>query len=263
MRRLTENHTRATTTIEENRVTKVDHPAALALEVEKMEAARELGERTGLFVVPKVLHFDAQAGVLVMSRLQNLTPLRTLRGASERELQCYVEAGKCLAIIHQSLALKTSVSDLPCELDDVHSRCWLHGDYTKQNVGVVAEGDSWRIAIIDWQLSKMYGGMANFGTALFDVAWFVSGIFMEPPHRQLGGWFLQKKAIGFLRGYIAQLNDSLHVEDFAAYSHRLLDCRQHEFSVHRSLLGRVGLAPGFWSWANFLDRLDQDAVLGA
>jgi len=241
------------TIIEAHQVRKFGDPAALAMEVEKMQAAQGIGRSSGMFIVPEVLEFDAVRGELTMSRLEKLIPLRQLSGKSPNDLSCYRAAGEALAAVHQNLSMKkNSRVDLPAELDNHQYKCWVHGDYTKQNVGMAVHQGQARLAIIDWQLSSMYGGNATYGTACFDIAWFVSGVFLEPPHKQTGQWNMRLKARHFLGGYFRYTAGEPDIKDTLAYSKVLYQCRRKEFSANYSIKRRLGLLPGLLHWKKFL-----------
>ena len=242
------------TIIETHQVRKYGDPVSLAMEVEKMLAAQAIGQSSGMFIVPEVLEFDAVRGELTMSRLSNLIPLRQLKGSASRDLSFYRCAGEALAIIHQQLSMNSnSRIDLPAKLDNHKHKCWVHGDYTKQNVGTAMHNGQVTLAIIDWQLSSMYGGNATYGTAIFDIAWFVSGVFLEPPHKQTGQWHMQLKARHFLAGYFKYATEGLGTASTLAYSRTLYQRRREEFASNYSIIRRLGLLPGLIHWKMFLD----------
>lgn len=219
-----------------------------------MLAARDIGRSSGMFIVPDVLEFDAVQGELTMSRLENLIPLRQLSGKSSGDLACYRSAGEALAVVHQQLSMSPdSRVALPSGLDDQSYKCWVHGDYTKQNVGMAMHNGQATLAIIDWQLSSMYGGNATYGTANFDIAWFVSGVFLEPPHKQTGQWNMRLKARHFLGGYFKYASGEFGINDTLAYSRVLYQRRRVEFATNYSIARRLGLLPGFIHWRKFLD----------
>jgi|GEM_PF-683929 len=250
----------ATIRVEESRVIKRGPATALAVEHAKIVAAAQVAEASSLFVVPQVLDTvdETAAGTLKMTRLQDFTSLRGIAGETEEELAWFRDAGSALRQIHRELELAPEYRvALPSELHVDGPEVWIHGDYTKANIGRCrVDGDDC-LAVVDWQMTSIYGGAATVGTPFFDVAWFVSGLFMERPDRHLGSWNLAAKADAFIDGYRQRADSSAPpLRGFRSYLDLLYDVRRAELR-RGSTYRRLGLGIGMLQWKKWIDQQED------
>ncbi len=165
-----------TCTIHNNTVIKKGNPERLRLEAYRTMRAFEIGERSGLFRVPRVLDYDESKGILVLERLHDITTFRAALTASDEGRVLVHEVAVCLATIHKHLHLPADMHvPLPPGYSFPGPCVALHGDLSANNVFVATSEP--RIVILDWQASPVIGGEATVGTPYFDVAWFVYNIF--------------------------------------------------------------------------------------
>jgi hypothetical protein len=64
--------------ITDDTVIKTDDPVRMRTEAYKTMRAFEIGCHSGLFRVPRVLDYDESKGVLVLERLRNVAPFRSV-----------------------------------------------------------------------------------------------------------------------------------------------------------------------------------------
>ena len=87
-------------------VRKTGESSILAVEAAKASRAFEVGKDCGLFYVPKVVNFDAKAGVLEFERLSDLATLLDLAVRKDQRLPGLLKkAGEALAVVHKKLVL--------------------------------------------------------------------------------------------------------------------------------------------------------------
>ena len=165
-----------TAKINKNTVVKMGDPIRMRVEFEKTMRALEIGKVSGLFLVPRVIDFDASKGILVLERLRNITKIGTvlISGHEGRLLVDTIAAS--LAVIHDELHLPDDMHvSLPEELAFPGNDVILHGDFSVNNIFSTTERPG--IVILDWQMTSMHGGNATYGTRYFDVVWFVNNLF--------------------------------------------------------------------------------------
>jgi hypothetical protein len=170
-------------TVRGDQVVKIQEPQASRRERLRTLAGREVGQRTGLFVVPEILSFDDERGEIVFERL-TLTSLREALSDSRKSMQLMNRVAGALAAIHGQMeitdgAIATSVDGW--EPDTSRSPVPLHGDFAIRNIFHLAASD--RIAIIDWSNAWWMGFDADLGPPEIDVAIFLMSFF----HRRVFG----------------------------------------------------------------------------
>lgn len=174
----------------------------LAVEAAKASRAFEIGKDSGLFSVPKVVNFDAEAGVLEFERLSDLATLLDLAVRKDRRLPELLEkAGRALAVVHAELTLPDEMKhELPAEWMDSSERdVFIHGDFACINV--CFHEPSTELVILDWSGAPMVGRTPTFGSRYFDILLFVSSLFHGAPYRSVLNWNAGKMAGMFLEGY--------------------------------------------------------------
>jgi hypothetical protein len=195
----------------ENIARKTGEPSLLAVEATKTQLARQIGEESGLFYVPKVIRFDAKAGVLEFERLENMVPLLELgvRG-DDRLFGLLKKTGQALAVIHGKLVLPDEMKhELPPEwMDRPEENVFIHGDFAMCNLSF--HETSSQLVIMDWSAAPLLGRTPTFGTRFFDALWFVSSIFHGAPAKKMLRWNSEKMADAFLTGYaVSSSSDEL------------------------------------------------------
>ena len=165
-----------TVTIHENTVVKTGDPSHMLVEAEKTRRAFDIGERSGLFQVPRVLDYDATKGILTLDRLKNIHKIGSVLTSGYEEGLLVDKIATSLAVIHEELSLPRNMNiPLPKEVDFPGNKVFIHGDLSTNNVFTTP--DRQNIVILDWQMTAMHGGEATYGTRYFDVIWFINNLF--------------------------------------------------------------------------------------
>ncbi len=181
---------------------KTGESSLLAVEAAKASRAFEIGKDSGLFSVPKVVNFDAEAGVLEFERLSDLSTLLDLAVRKDRRLPELLErAGRALAVVHAELTLPEEMKhELPAEwMNSCERGVFIHGDFACINV--CFHEPSGELVILDFSAAPMVGRTPTFGSRYFDILLFVSSLFHGAPYRSWLSWDAGKMAGTFLRGY--------------------------------------------------------------
>jgi len=183
-------------------VQKTGEPGLLAVEAEKASRAYEIGRVSGLFSVPKVVGFGAEAGVLEFERLSDLVTLLDLAvHKNERLPELLKKAGQALAVVHEKLVLPGKMKkELPPEwMDPTGENVFIHGDFACINVCFHEPSDE--LVLLDWSAAPSVDRTPTFGSRYFDILMFVSSIFHGAPWRRALSWNAEEMAAIFLRGY--------------------------------------------------------------
>ena len=201
-----------------NVVRKTGDPAFLEIEHEKMERARTLGEQTGLFVVAKVVGFDAPGGVLDIERLAGLKNLEVLlQGEDGRMCDLLGATGRALAAVHAGLRLPADMEkSLPGKwVAGDEARGFLHGDFTLANVCVEETTD--RVVIVDWSAAPILGEAVTVGPVYFDVLWFLYYLFQSMPLKMMCFFRGNELARAFVDGYLSADKKGVTVESLGKF----------------------------------------------
>lgn len=154
----------------------------LHLEALKMRLASAIGEKTGLFSVPRVL--DSENGTLATEFLPNLKNLReiAIERRSESE-EIFRRAGRALAAVHRELTLPVEqIVSLPDYLmSGTSDNVVLHGDFFWGNISWDSARE--RLVLLDWAAAPVLGGLASYGSRYFDLLWFSWTFFFWTPPR--------------------------------------------------------------------------------
>ena len=183
-------------------VQKIGEPSILAVEAEKASRALEIGRDSGLFSVPRVVHFDAEAGVLEFERLSDLVTLLELAARQDHRLPGLLKkTGQALAVVHEKLVLPEELKrELPPEwMATAGENVFIHGDFACINVCLHEPSDE--LVLLDWSAAPSVGRIPTFGSRYFDILMFVSSIFHGAPWRRALNWNAKQMAKIFLRGY--------------------------------------------------------------
>jgi hypothetical protein len=165
-------------------VVKIQEPGASRRERLRTLAGREVGRRTGLFVVPEILSFDDAGGQIVFERL-SLTWLREAISDPSRSIELVGRAAAALAAIHGHMeSTEGATVASPAGTRPVP----LHGDFGMRNVFHLPDSDD--IAIIDWSNADWIGFDADLGPPEVDVAVFLMSLFHR---RAFGPWPISRR----------------------------------------------------------------------
>ena len=208
--------------IKKDIVIKTDAVPLMRVEVEKNIRAYEISKRCGLFRVPRVLEFDDKKGVAVFERLREIQPIRDTLADGSDENSTLLTLARSLSVIHKELVLPNEMKiTLPPELDSKNTEVFIHGDLNVHNVFVGPA--SGQISILDWQMTKMHGGNATYGSRYFDLAWFINSLFYRPFHEYGFSKAAAPLANIFLTTYFEHTNDPTCAVDFNKYLKRFLN----------------------------------------
>jgi tRNA A-37 threonylcarbamoyl transferase component Bud32 len=204
--------------LEPERVIKFGPAEVLRIEAEKTRRAHAIGKGGGLFRVPRVLSFNPSRGELVLERLNGIQPFQKAFSFGPRYRSSARLLGKSLAAVHARLTLPSGMKiPLPAELDGPGKKVFLHGDLSVYNV---CTGEKFPpVVILDWQMTKVHGGEATYGTPFFDLIWFINNLFYRPGLSHLNQNRVISVAEAFLEGYgdFNQAELSVYAEKFFHY----------------------------------------------
>ncbi len=241
-----------------NSVEKWGPPESIRCEASKLEKAYAIGNETGIFRVPRLLEVDANSGYLRMERIPGLRGLRRA-GLNRAEYFSIVQqAGVALAEIHQRLWLHEGFRYLlPSGLGSGGPNAFIHGDYSVENVAVAPGPRFPELVLIDWQSSPRLGGVATYGPAFFDIAWFVGNLFRKPIYRYFIDPHAEQTAQMFLSAYseVSKIN----LAEFGLYLERLLRFRLDKFESILPAWKSMLLTQGFTKWGAFARNLKTEA----
>jgi tRNA A-37 threonylcarbamoyl transferase component Bud32 len=188
-------------------IRKKGEPELLVIEAAKAVRANEIGRDSGLFDVPKVLKFDADAGVLDFEKIDGLVTLLDLAIRKDQRLHDLLnKTGQALAVIHRQLTLPDEMKHkLPSEwLGTPDENVFLHGDYAPINACFHEPSES--LVILDWSAAPLIGRAPTFGSRYFDVLWFTTCVFCGVPYKNMFSWDAEGMANAFLKGYVEEVS---------------------------------------------------------
>lgn len=182
-------------------------PAVIAEEYARTRAAQAVAESSGLFAVPRITHYDEEAGVLESERITDLMTLGQMAAAGDASLHLNLKlAGASLAAVHAHLKEESrTVLELPPLLQPPAECAFLHGDFTAANVGLSVSRQ--KLFIVDWSTAPMMGRQGNYGSRYFDLVWFTAFLFQVPSFLSFFRWHSEDMAGAFLADYAAHYPD--------------------------------------------------------
>jgi len=214
-----------------NIVRKTGESNMLAVEATKSSRAFEIGKESGLFYVPKVVSFDAKAGVLEFERLSDLVTLLDLAVRKDQRLfELLQKAGQALAVVHEKLILPDEMKyELPSEwMNSPDENVFIHGDFACINV--CSHGPSGELVILDWSAAPLVERIPTFGSRYFDILLFTSSIFHGLPYREVFSWNAKGMTDAFLRGYVKSVPE-VKLNRFKNYSSKI--CRLQRKNIRQ------------------------------
>ncbi len=240
----------------EDRVRKTGPVSTIAMEFAKTCRAAALGRKTRQFYVPRILHFDREAGVLEFERLHGWRRLGDLALESHPCLEDMLKrTGQALAVIHSGLWLEEDKRiAFPAEWMAYKVDCaFLHGDYGPINIGL--DLPTGRLVILDWSPTPYLQSIATFGPRYFDLAWFVVSLHFTMATVVRRQWPARLVCDTFLKAYLSarcEILDRRLFSDFLAHAWRLLRSGMaSRLSRRRWHKKPQGLVRELLSWARF------------
>lgn len=212
-------------------VRKTGESSTLAVEAAKASRAFQIGKDSGLFSVPKVVSFDAEAGVLEFERLSDLATLLDLAVRRDQRLPGLLKkAGQALAVVHEKLVLPEEMKrELPPGwMAPTGENVFIHGDFACINVGFHEPSDE--LVLLDWSAAPLVGRIPTYGTRYFDILLFISSVFHGAPWRDALNWNAKGMADTFLRGYGDTAPD-VRLNEFKGYSSQI--CRLQRRNIQQ------------------------------
>lgn len=221
-------------------IRKTGKPAILAVEAEKATRALEIGLDSGLFSVPKVIQFDAEAGVLEFERLSDLVTLLEMAVRKDQRLPGLLKkAGQALAVVHERLVLPDEMKhELPPEwMAPSGENVFIHGDFACINVCFHEPSDE--LVLLDWSAAPLVERTPTFGSRYFDLLLFVSSLFHGALWREALSWNAKEMADAFLKGY----GEIVTLNGFNSYASQICRLQRKNirlFAARRQSLRAVG-----------------------
>jgi len=163
-------------------VIKAQDPEASRRERLRTVAGGEVGQATGLFMVPEIVSYDDALGEITFRRLE-LKNFRQIL-SQRRDNQDLIERiGSALAAIHERMTLPDTggVQGGTRSIQSNDRLVPLHGDFGLRNVFGLPDPEA--IAIIDWSNADWTGVTGDVGLPEIDVGVFLISLF----HRRIFG----------------------------------------------------------------------------
>ena len=182
-------------------VVKTQPPGESRRERLRTEAGEEVGRKTGLFTVPRILAFDDALGQITFERLQ-LENVRHLLSSGQQGPELLEQTGRALAAIHAGMRITDEATAQGDPGVDPKRRVPLHGDFGIRNVFWLPDARS--LAIIDWSNADWTGFTGDLGPPEIDLAVFLISLF----HRRIfGPWPLRGRHL-LARRFLAAYGES-------------------------------------------------------
>ncbi len=226
---------------------KTGQAGLLAVEATKASRALDIGKASGLFSVPRVVNFDAEAGVLEFERLRGLSRLLDLAVRKDARLpELLNKAGQALAVIHEKLTLPEEMKHElhPPWMGSAGENVFIHGDFACINV--CFHEPSGELVILDFSAAPMVGRTPTFGSRYFDILLFMSSLFQGAPWTRVFSWDAAAMAEAFLDGY-GKASSKTKLKNLSEYSSEMCRLQRENIwnlSKQRSLIK----APFYISW---------------
>jgi hypothetical protein len=242
--------------VEGERVIKIQEPRASHKERLRTEAGREVGQRTGLFIVPEIVAFDDAGGKIVFERLQ-LTGIRQMLSNSTESMDLAGKAAEALAAIHRQMEPAAGARESAPETARFGRRpVPLHGDFGMRNIFCLPDGSD--IVLIDWSNADWIGTDADLGAPELDIAVFLISLFH---HRVLGPWPVQRRhelAHQFLQIYATSTAHGVDIDALRAVIRAVKPGFQQRTRRRKGNLRALAYGYGMFDLNRFLHQLSQD-----
>ena len=236
-------------------VIKEGPPELLKIEFEKTKHAYNIFKKSEILNTPKVLCFNEQKGELIFERIKDISNVKQFQDKSFNSITIASKIGKCLANIHMYYSLPDNFKiPLPSKLRDMDSKqVFIHGDVTGDNILINNTNED--IYFIDWMMTRKHEGKATFGTAYFDIAWFLNYQFYSTVNINYLRRNIEKEAYAYLKSYSDTLDYYFDLFKFKKYLIRFINykiyLRKKELPKHIFIL----LWPAHKRFLNFAEKL--------
>ena len=159
----------------DDRVVKRQERERARRERARTEAGAEIGEESGLFLVPRIQSYDDAGGEIVFERLRGVRPLKELLREGTAAESLVERVGRALAAIHSR---RPGNQRKPGGEDE---EVPIHGDFSCVNMVYSTERDE--LAILDWSTAHWLGIPEStcLGSPSLDLATFLMSIFYRRP----------------------------------------------------------------------------------
>jgi hypothetical protein len=243
-------------------VVKTQEPGASRRERLRTLAGREVGLRTGLFVVPEIVSFDDARGEIVFERL-SLTWLREALSATGRSMDLVGRVAAALAAIHGSMRAiegATTLASGGLASGPERKPVSLHGDFGLRNLFYLSASD--RIAAIDWSNADWIGIDADLGAPEIDIAVFLMSLFQR---RMFGPWPISRRhdlARHFLATYASASPHGLDIDTLGRIVAASTPRFNQETRRRKGSLRALGYRHNMRDLSLFLRRLSRQRLTG-
>ncbi len=212
-------------TLEENKVIKEGLPKLMKIEYEKTLQAFNIFNKSDFFCVPKILDYDQEKGRIVFERIENVLKVGRFQNLSIYGIDTTAKIATGLANIHMNFNLPENlIEPLPKELADYDSQqVFIHGDFTGNNI-LFSPNDN-KLYIIDWMMTKSHEGMATYGTAFWDIAWFLNFQFYSIINLDYFNRKIEQEALTFIISYSKEIKFDFNIHKFSDYLLKFVNCK--------------------------------------
>jgi hypothetical protein len=214
-----------------------------------------------LFRVPEVLDYDDAKGVAVFERIERIQPMQNIILKAKQVKPLMETLGCSLAIIHRRLTLPREMTiSLPPEFDLPGTEVFLHGDFNGCNV--CFETRTYRLVVLDWQMTDLYGGQATYGSRYFDIIWFVNYMIWVPMLRYLLGDAITPAVKLFFKFYFAESGISYDAEMLVRYTKGFVE-QQRPYRIKQcvgSCRARIMFSRSLSRTQKFIESLKTMAI---
>jgi hypothetical protein len=248
--------------VEGDTVIKIQEPAASRRERLRTQAGRDVGQQTGLFMVPGIVGFDDSRGEIVFERL-HLTRIRELLSDGSRGMDLVGRSAEALAAIHRLMKWCDGGRESYPERMEVgleREPVPLHGDFGMRNIFCMSDSD--RIVVIDWANADWIGTDADFGAPEVDLAVFLISLFNR---RVFGPWPVPHRhelARHFLTTYTSKSPSGFDIDTLSAMVAAAKPGFLRRLRRHKGNLRALGYRHSMIDLEFFLRRLSGQDFAG-
>lgn len=247
--------------INEETVIKRGSHELMKLEYEKTLQAYNIFNKSDVINVPRILDYNQEEGKIIFERIKNVTNVGRFQNFTNDSIETAAKIGLCLANIHTSYKLPDNlIEPLPIELAEHNSQqVFIHGDMTGDNILYRASDN--KLFIIDWMMTKKHKGKATYGTAFFDVAWFINFQFYSKIKLDYFKRDIENETFAFLKSYSKSINFDFNLREFSNY---LLKFLNYKIPLRKKILPYhvyIRLWPSHQRFLRFAKRLKANQYL--
>ena len=185
-------------------------------EIAMSKRAKLLSESTKLFHVPNIHKIEKEKGSVDFELIGDCKTFRefyisnTRFGAKSNQMnllmQYFKRLGRSLCQIHlDSMNDEPQKNGFPKGFFDerfTNDHVFIHGDFTMRNILIDIENNE--PYIIDWSISPLFDFSANYGPRYWDLAFFISSLFLFSPSTLISYKSKTEYTKAFLYAYILE-----------------------------------------------------------